>query len=71
MRVFILITLLTIVYTYSLFSSADNKIEIGRTESIQSVNESELINDAYEKDVYYVESEMKSNTIVFLEYKRI
>jgi hypothetical protein len=61
MRVFILITLLAIGNVFTLVSATNNKIEIGRVESIQKVNVSNTVDSEKEKDVYYVESGMKSN----------
>jgi len=65
MRVFILITLLAIGYVFTLVSATNNKIEIGRVESIQNVNVSNTLDSEKEKDVYYVETDMKSNITVF------
>lgn len=65
MRVFILITLLAFGYVFATFSDTHNKQEIGRTESIVKVSVSNVVESEKEKDVYYVESEMKSNTKVF------
>ena len=62
MRVFILITLLLIGYLFTLVLNTNHKQEIGRVESIETVNESETIDSTYDKDVYYVESGIKSNT---------
>ena len=61
MRVFILITLLAIGNVFTLVSTTNNKIEIGRVESIQKVNVSNTVDSEKEKNVYYVESGMKSN----------
>jgi len=65
MRVFILIALLTFGYVFATFSDMHNKQEIGRTESIVILNESNIVESEKEKDVYYVQSEMKINTRVF------
>lgn len=65
MRVYILITLLAFGHVFATFSDAHNKQEIGRTESIVKVNESNIVESEKEKDVYYVESELNSNTKVF------
>jgi len=65
MRVFVLITILAVGNVLTLVLTMNNKTEIGRTESIQSVNESNAIYDAYDKDVYYAKPDLKSNITVF------
>jgi len=65
MRIFILITILAVGNVLTLVLTMNNKTEIGRTESIQSVNESNTIDGAYEKDVYYAKPDLKSNITVF------
>ncbi len=52
MRVFVLITLLAIGNVFTLVSATNNKIEIGRVESIQNVNVSNTVDSEKEKDVY-------------------
>jgi hypothetical protein len=65
MRVFILITILAVGNVLTLVLTMNNKTEIGRTESIQSVNESNTVYGAYEKVVYYAKPDLKSNITVF------